>query len=58
MNHDAAMYEKDALSNRLSVVVPFDRPQVGTDYCSHLFKFMCLGSDVGGINRRPLKVRN
>ena len=30
--------------------------QVGTDYCSFLYKFMCLGSDVGGINRRPVKL--
>jgi hypothetical protein len=36
--------------------VPFERPQGGTDYCAHLFKFMCLGSDVGGINRKPVKV--
>ena len=56
VNHDAAIYHEDTTSKRLSVLVPFDRPQVGTNYCSHLFKFMCLGSDVGGINRRPLKV--
>jgi len=56
VNHDAAFYEEDAQSKRLSVVVPFMRPQVGTNYCSHLFKFMCLGSDVGGINRRPVRV--
>merc|ERR1712168_259385 len=24
--------------------------------CTKLMKFMCLGSDVGGINRRPIKV--
>ena len=56
VQHDAAVYECDEVSKRLSVVVPFDRPQVGTDYCVHLFKFMCLGSDVGGINRRPVRV--
>ena len=28
----------------------------GTDYCAHLLKFMCLGSDAGGINRRPVRV--
>ena len=50
------MYEEDAASRRLSVVVPFSKPQAGTNYCSHLFKFMCLGSDVGGINRKPVKL--
>ncbi len=29
---------------------------MGTNYCTHLIKFMCLGSDVGGINRRPVRV--
>ncbi len=28
----------------------------GTDYCARLLKFMCLGSDPGGINRRPVRV--
>ena len=55
-NCDATEYQEDSQSGRLSVVVPFTQPQVGTDFCSHLFKFMCLGSDVGGINRRPLMV--
>ena len=49
--HDAATYETDPKSKRLSVVVPFERPQGGTNYCGHLFEFMCLNSDVGGINR-------
>ena len=40
----------------MSVVVPLDKPQEGSSFFPMLMKFMCLGSDVGGINRRPLKV--
>jgi hypothetical protein len=36
--------------------VPLERPQGGTEYSAFSLKFMCLGSDVGGINRKPLKV--
>lgn len=39
---------------RESVSVLYEDPQVGTDYSTVLFKFMCLSSCVGGINRRPL----
>lgn len=49
-------YCEDSESNRLSVVFPVQTPHQGTDKISKLMKFMCLGSDVGGINRRPLKV--
>ena len=54
--HDAAIYESDPKSKRLSVVVPFEKPQGGTHYCGHLYEFMCLNSDVGGINRKPVKL--
>jgi len=54
--HDAAIYEEDEKSKRLSVLVPFERPQGGTHYCGHLYEFMCLNSDVGGINRKPVKL--
>ena len=56
MAHDAAIYEEDEKSKRLSVLVPFERPQGGTHYCGHLYEFMCLNSDVGGINRKPVKL--
>ena len=55
-SHEAATYESDPKSKRLSVVVPFEKPQGGTHYCGHLFEFMCLNSDVGGINRKPVKL--
>ena len=37
-------------------MVPVERPQPGAQTFDFSLKFMCLGSDVGGINRRPLKV--
>ncbi len=56
VNHDGVVYEEDKVSLRLSAVMPFEQPQVGTDHCTHLIRFMCLGSDVGGINRRAVRV--
>ena len=50
------MYCEDLESGRLSVVVPVGRSQAGTSSVPMLIKFMCLGSDVGGINRRALRL--
>lgn len=43
-----------ATDGRESVTVLYERPQVGAEYSTVLYKFMCLSSCVGGINRRPL----
>ena len=53
-----AIYYEDLESGRLSVLVPLDPHRGGpqSSSCPLLMKFMCLGSDVGGINRRPLQV--
>jgi len=56
MDGETSNYREDHESKRLSVVFPVHTPHQGTDKVSKLMKFMCLGSDVGGINRRPLKV--
>ena len=56
VSHDGAIYQEDPDSHRLSVIVPVERPQPGGQTFDFSLKFMCLGSDVGGINRRPLKV--
>ena len=56
VHHDRAVYQTDQNSQRLSVIVPVERPQPGGETFDFSLKFMCLGSDVGGINRRPLKV--
>lgn len=50
------IYDEDPVSKRLSVIVPLEKPQGGTTYTSYLYKFMCLSSDVGGINRKPIKL--
>lgn len=51
-----ACYEEDSESNRLSVSVQYENPQSGEMYSTYIFKFTCLGSCSGGINRRPIKV--
>ncbi|XP_059090303.1 cellular tumor antigen p53-like isoform X1 [Tigriopus californicus] len=56
VSHDGVVYEEDPVSKRLSVIVPLEKPQGGTTYTSYLYKFMCLSSDVGGINRKPIKL--
>ncbi|XP_076330142.1 cellular tumor antigen p53-like isoform X2 [Tachypleus tridentatus] len=49
-------YFIDVNTKRHSVTIPFENPQAGMSYTTYLFKFMCLGSCVGGLNRRPIKV--
>jgi len=56
VDNDFATYEEDQESKRLSVIIPVQRPQAGSLSVAVPIKFMCLGSDVGGINRKPLKV--
>ena len=49
-------YLEDPNNHRLSVAFPVLAPAAGSEMISKQLKFMCLGSDVGGINRRPTKV--
>jgi len=53
---DDVTYHQDSVSGRLSVSFPVLAPAAGSERISKQVKFMCLGSDVGGINRRPTKV--
>ena len=53
---DDVIYHEDSTSGRLSVVFPVMVPAAGSEMICKQIKFMCLGSDVGGINRRPVKV--
>lgn len=54
-DHPAAHYQQSP-SGRLSVVVPLDLQQSSPDYVLILLRFMCLGSCVGGISRRPISI--
>ena len=56
VDNNHCLYDEDPSSGRLSTRFPVSNPHVGSDTVRELVKFMCLGSDVGGINRRPLKV--
>nr|XP_006815088.1 PREDICTED: p63-like transcription factor isoform X2 [Saccoglossus kowalevskii] len=51
-----AQYAEDHTTGRQSVVVPYENPQVGTEYITCLYAFMCFSSCVGGLNRRPIQV--
>ena len=51
-----AMYCEDLELGRMSVITPLGKMQEGASFIPFLMKFMCLGSDVGGINRRPLQM--
>ncbi|XP_076365494.1 cellular tumor antigen p53-like isoform X4 [Tachypleus tridentatus] len=59
-----ACYLVDPTTGRHSVVVPYENPQVtrvllisvGMSFVVYLFRFMCLGSCVGGLNRRPIQI--
>ncbi|XP_077998092.1 tumor protein 63-like isoform X2 [Glandiceps talaboti] len=51
-----ATYMEDQTTGRQSVIVPFENPQVGTEYITCLYSFMCFSSCVGGLNRRPIQV--
>lgn len=50
-DHPGAKYESHP-SGRLSVIVPLDNLQDGMEFTPILLRFMCLGSCVGGINRK------
>ncbi|KAI8795344.1 cellular tumor antigen p53 isoform X2 [Biomphalaria glabrata] len=54
--HKSAKYMDDPNTSRQSVVIPHETPQAGAEWVTNLFQFMCLGSCVGGPNRRPLQI--
>ncbi|KAF0304537.1 Cellular tumor antigen p53 [Amphibalanus amphitrite] len=51
-DHHHASYHVE--QERCSVTVPLEAPEPGTDHYQVLFKFACMNTCVGGINRRRL----
>ena len=49
-----SVYEENPSSGRLSTVVRTKQAAPGCDYFTVSYQFMCLGSCMGGIGRRPI----
>ena len=54
--NEFTIYDEDQVTKRLSVMIPVKQPSPGSTSFSAPIKFMCLGSDTGGINRKPVKL--
>lgn len=52
--HQYTMYEER--NEHLSIVVPLNRPQPGSQYVPVCFKFLCKNSCPSGMNRRPTEL--
>ncbi|XP_031556194.1 cellular tumor antigen p53-like isoform X3 [Actinia tenebrosa] len=55
-NNPTAQYHVCPESGRHSVVIPYHGPQVGTEFVTEMFAFMCFSSCPSGPSRRPVEI--